>query len=249
LFSQKEDREPERGQIERLVEGALGHRAVAEEARGHPRAPGQCVGQGEAHGDGQAGPDDGVTAIEAPPGVEDVHGAAASAAAAVGLAVHLGHEHAGGHPAHQRLAVFAVRGHDGVVRREGLHGPDRDGLLADVEMEKPPDLAQGVELGGLLLEAADQEHLAQEPVGVVRHVRLPPPSSSVEVSPSGNPSSRAFRSRRMIFPLRVLGASRETRSLGLRRRPGGAREGQQRAVRGRAMPSFRATKAHDLPAT
>src|SRR6266702_3378745 len=38
---------------------------------------------------------------------------------------------------------------------------DRHRLLADVEMTEAADLAQGVRFGGLLFEAADQEHLAQ----------------------------------------------------------------------------------------
>ena len=45
----------------------------------------------------------------------------------------------------------------GVERR--LHADD-DGLLADIEMAEAADQAHAVELAGLLLEAADQQHVA-----------------------------------------------------------------------------------------
>ena len=51
---------------------------------------------------------------------------------------------------------------------ERLHRPHRDGLLADVEVEEAADLAHGVELGRLLLEAPDEQHLAQQREGVRR---------------------------------------------------------------------------------
>ena len=72
-----------------------------------------------------------------------------------------------------------------------------------------------VELGRLLLEAPDEQHLAQQREGVRAiergrrrrhdHRSASVAPSSVEMSPSGRPSSRALSSRRMIFPLRVLG--------------------------------------------
>src|SRR5262249_47996611 len=50
------------------------------------------------------------------------------------------------------------RGHDG-------GGPPPPRFRADVEMENPADLAHGVHLGGLLLEASQQLHLRQQPPG------------------------------------------------------------------------------------
>ena len=40
--------------------------------------------------------------------------------------------------------------------------PDRDRFLADIEMAEAADQAEAVELAGLLLEAADQQHLLVE---------------------------------------------------------------------------------------
>ncbi len=56
--------------------------------RGRPL---QLVGEREADGERQPAADDRVAAVEARRGVEDVHRAAAAAAAALGFAVHLGH--------------------------------------------------------------------------------------------------------------------------------------------------------------
>ena len=45
---------------------------------------------------------------------------------------------------------------------ERLHHADGDGLLADVEVQEAADLAGAVELGALLLEPADAQHLPQQ---------------------------------------------------------------------------------------
>ena len=95
VLAQEHDRQlPERREVERLVELALGRRALAEEARGHARPLLHRVGQREADGHGQAGGDDREAAVEVPLGVEEVHRPAAAAAAAVRLAEELGHERA-----------------------------------------------------------------------------------------------------------------------------------------------------------
>ena len=58
------------------------------------------------------------------------------------------------------MAVVAIGGDDLVaVGQRHLHADD-DGLLADVEMAKAADQAHAVELAGLFLEAADQQHVA-----------------------------------------------------------------------------------------
>ena len=58
------------------------------------------------------------------------------------------------------MAVVAVAGDDPVALfQRHLHADD-DGLLADVEMAEAADQAHAVHLAGLLLEAADQQHVA-----------------------------------------------------------------------------------------
>ena len=120
----------------------------------------------------------------------------------------------------QRMAVLAVGGDDRVVRRERLHHADRDSLLADVQVQEAADLRRGVELGALLLEAADAQHLAAAGAarGRVRRRQGTAGAGAVggeALMPSAllqgreialrQPSSRAFSSRRMILPLRVFG--------------------------------------------
>jgi hypothetical protein len=209
LAEKKHGELPETGQVQRLVELALGHRAVAEEAGRHPAAL-ERVGEGEAHGDREAAADDRVAAVEAPGDVEEVHRAAPPPAAPVGLAVHLRHQRARRDAAGERVAVLAIGRDHRVLRGERPHRAHRHRLLAYIKVEESPDLPGAVSLRGLLLEAPDPEHLAQERVAVLAGGRRRghrAPVSSVEVSPSGRPSSRAFRSRRMIFPLRVLGSA------------------------------------------
>jgi hypothetical protein len=159
----------------------------------------------------QAAADDGVAAVEVRLRVEEVHRAAAPAGAAGRLSVHLGECRLHAHAARERMAVLAVGRDDPVALRERRHHADGDRLLAVVEVKKSADLLLRVELGAFRLEAADAQHAAQElgDVPVVeprlRRCRHRSSVSSVERSPSGSPSSRAFRSRRMILPERVFG--------------------------------------------
>ena len=56
--------------------------------------------------------------------------------------------------------MVAVGGDHVVVGLERRAGADRDGLLADVEVEEAADLALRVGARALFFEAADEEHLA-----------------------------------------------------------------------------------------
>jgi hypothetical protein len=49
-----------------------------------------------------------------------------------------------------------------VALSSALCNADRDGLLTDIEVAEPADQAHAVKLARLLLEAADQQHLAIE---------------------------------------------------------------------------------------
>ncbi len=85
------------------MELALSHRAFAEEARGDARTPRHLVGQRQADRDRQSAAHDRIAAVKARGGVEQMHRAAAPAAASFLLAVHLGHHGSGGDaraPAH-----------------------------------------------------------------------------------------------------------------------------------------------------
>ena len=58
------------------------------------------------------------------------------------------------------MAVVAVAGDDAVAGLQRVLDADGHRLLADVEVAEAADQAHAVELAGLLLEAADQQHLA-----------------------------------------------------------------------------------------
>jgi hypothetical protein len=60
------------------------------------------------------------------------------------------------------VAVRAVRRGDHVVLLERTTDPHRDGFLADRDMQEARQLARAETLLHLLLEAADEQHLAQE---------------------------------------------------------------------------------------
>lgn len=57
--------------------------------------------------------------------------------------------------------MLAVGGDDGILGCQRLHHAHRIGFLADVKMQKAPDLLLAVKFGGTLLEAPDKLHLAQ----------------------------------------------------------------------------------------
>ena len=80
----------------------------------------QVVGQAEADGDGQPPTDDGVAPVEPATGVEQVHRAAAAAAAALHATEHLGHDRSRWHAAGQGVAMLPVGGDDVVGRLAAL---------------------------------------------------------------------------------------------------------------------------------
>ena len=166
---QEDDRQaPQRSQVHGLAEGALVGGAVA--GHGEDDVLGLVVvgRQRDAGRQRQRAAHDPVAAEEAPVPVEEVHGAAAAARAAVHAAEQLGHDLAGRHPAGDGLAVLAVGGHQVVLVAERLGGADDGRLLADAQVQEAADLRLRVHLAGALLEAPDQQHLLEDqPTGVL----------------------------------------------------------------------------------
>ncbi len=72
----------------------------------------------------------------------------------------LGHDGLGVHADGERVAVIAIGGDHLVAGLERHLHADDDGLLADVEVAEAADVPHAVELPGLLLEAADEQHAA-----------------------------------------------------------------------------------------
>src|SRR6185437_15542683 len=116
-----------------------------------------CAGDGR-----QAAADDGVGAVVAARDVVEVHGAAVAVRAAFDLAVQLGHHAPRLRAAREGVAVRTVRRREDVAVRHRLADTDRDGLLADRDVQEPGQLARTEALLHLLLEAADEQHLREE---------------------------------------------------------------------------------------
>ena len=72
-----------------------------------------------------------------------------------------------GDPANQRVAVLAIGRHDAVVLAERVQRTNTYGFLPDVEVQEPPDLLLRIELGALLLESANADHVPQQLEDVV----------------------------------------------------------------------------------
>src|SRR5688572_33058150 len=106
--------------------------------------------------------DDAVAAEKVHVAVEEVHRAAFALRAAVDAAEQLGHHRARRNAPRDRLSMFAVaRDHIVVVAERG-DGADTDAFLADVQVTKAADLADGVRFRAALFEATDEEHLPQQ---------------------------------------------------------------------------------------
>ena len=88
-----------------------------------------------------------------------MHRPTLAAAGACDLAHELGHHLFGVQPPGQGVAVVPVVGDYVVAVLEDRYGADGHGLLADVLVEEPSDLALLVRAAALLLEPADQQHL------------------------------------------------------------------------------------------
>ena len=152
---------PERRHVEGLEDLALVGRAVAEIGDGNPVGGPVLVGEAEADAERHLGADDAVAAVEAALRREQVHRAALALGCAGRAPGELGHDVAGGHTRDQHVGVAAIAGDDRIARPERvLHAGDHR-LLPDVEVAEAADHPHAVELAGLLLEAAEQQHVAE----------------------------------------------------------------------------------------
>ena len=165
VLADEQDRQPpKRRHVERFVERALVHRAVAEEADHHFGQAAHRDRIGDADRDRAGFADDRVAAHEAALAIEHMHRAAHAAAHAGRAAEQLGHDLARRRAAHQRMGVLAISADDVVGRAGGVDHAGGDGFLAGIKMEKADDVAFAVFLRCALLEGARQQHVAQHAV-------------------------------------------------------------------------------------
>ncbi len=144
------------------MERARVRRAVAEERDGDALLAAHLEGERGADDSRQPAADDGVRAEIADLDVVQMHRAAVAPAAAFDLAVQLGHDPLDGRSLRDRVTVRAMRRRDDVLARERGTDPGRGRLLADRDVQEPRQLARAEPILDLLLEATDQEHLAEE---------------------------------------------------------------------------------------
>ena len=182
VLDEEAERQPPRGrQVEALQHRADVDRAVTEVADREVVGAGVLLRPGVAGRHRHAAPDDGVGAER--PGLEplQVHGAAASAAVALGEPEDLGEralqhgldlrrhevrrvEHALGHVRDglgQELVVAAMGAVDGVGRPQRDDGADGAALLADAGVRGAVDEALAGEFEDRLLEGADEVQLPE----------------------------------------------------------------------------------------
>lgn len=164
VFDDRDQRQsPHRGHVEAGIERADVGRSLPEEAGDDPRQVPILNRQRHAGRQRDVPADDGVAAPEMVLDVRHVHRTALAFRKAGRLAVQFRHHPFRVDAARQDVTVVAVMRDHVVVRPEGGHRADRDGLFPDVEVQESADLALAVCLFRALLEPADQAHLL-EPV-------------------------------------------------------------------------------------
>jgi hypothetical protein len=151
---------PQRREADPFVKAADAHRAFAEKAERDPAVAPVLAGERDARGQRDVAAHDAVAAehvvlasnmcIDPPRPFEQP----------VALPKSSAKKSARSHSLGQGDAVVAVRGDDVVVGPKSGDRTDRHGLLSDVEMQKPADFALRVPARALLLDPANQEHVA-----------------------------------------------------------------------------------------
>ena len=154
---------PDRGHVQRLVEGADVRRPVAEEADRHLAGLAVLGGPRGAERDREVGADDGVRTHHVVVHVGDVHRAALAAEQAVRPAEQLGVERAHRRAAGQGVVVAAVRRERVVVVVHRRREPCRDRFLARPEVGRPPNEALEEELLRADLEGPALDHDPVQP--------------------------------------------------------------------------------------
>ena len=153
---------PELRHVQRLVERADVRRAVAEESESDTRLAAHLECKRCAGDLRQPAADHRVRTEVAALDVVEVHRAAVSVRAPFLLAVQLGHQLVGMRALRERVPMGAVGRRDHIAVLERAAHADGARLLADRDMEEAGKLARAEALLHLLLETADEQHLAQD---------------------------------------------------------------------------------------
>ena len=168
----------------------------------------------------QPGADDPVAAEDLEREVGDVHRAAEPLAVARPLAEHLGHHPAEIGAGRNEVAVRAVVADEVVGVPHHACRADGDRLLADAAVRRPEDHALLEELGGAVLEAADQHHL---PVLLEKRRTAGRPLARLRSTSTRRPLVELHDVAVGIERVETLAAARSHRRSSRRGRPSGTR--------------------------
>ena len=144
------------------MERAGVRRAVAEERDRDPLLAPELERERRADDPRDAARDDRVRAQVADLEVVEVHRAAVAVRAALELPVQLRHDLVHVRALGDRVPVRAVRRGDHVLALERGADAGRDRFLPDRDVQEARELARAEALLDLLLEAPDEQHLAEE---------------------------------------------------------------------------------------
>src|SRR6266481_4786309 len=152
---------PQLRHIETLIDLSLIRRAVAEIGQTDKIIAAIAIGESKASAERHLRADNAVAAEEVLLLAEHVHGAALALGIAAMASGQFGHHAPGFHSSGQHVTVVPVSRYDLIALLQGhLHANDNR-FLADIEMAKAADRAHSIELAGLFLETADQQHVPQ----------------------------------------------------------------------------------------
>src|SRR5258706_2227295 len=162
VLDDEDDRElPQLRHVETLIDLSLVRCAVAEIGQADKIVAAIAVGESKAGAERHLCGDNAMAAEEILLLAEHVHGAALALGVAAVASGQFGHHTFGFHSGSQHMPVVAVSRYDLIALFQGhIHANDNR-FLADIEMAKAADRAHSVELPGLFLETADQQHVAQ----------------------------------------------------------------------------------------
>ena len=158
LTNENDGELPDRGHIQRLVEGALIGRSVAEEADANLIGSPVAGGKACAYRDVVTGTHDTVGTQNALVGVGDVHGAALALAVAGFLAKQLRHHELQVAALGYDMTMTAMGAGDIIVIPQAGAHTGGDSFFAKVQMNKSGDLAISKQALCLALKFADADH-------------------------------------------------------------------------------------------
>src|SRR5262249_39932613 len=151
---------PQLRHVEAFVDLSLVGGAVSEISERNVVVAPILIGESEPGSERDLGADDAVTAEKPLLDRKHVHRAAFALGIASAPAGQLRHHALGVHAAGQHMAVVAVSGDDCVAPLDRHLHADDDGFLTDIEMAEAADQPHAVYLSGLLLQPANEQHVA-----------------------------------------------------------------------------------------